>query len=501
MGSLAKEYSTQKINGRVYTPPEIVARVLDAAGYCGANICGARILDPACGDGEFLVEVVRRVIAATPRRDLPVALLAVHGWDNDAEAVTICRDRLDEIVAPLGIRIDWNVRVANSLDAYADNSLFAKREEPFDFVVGNPPYVRIQHLSEQDRALVQSRFRFCANGSTDLYIAFFELALSLLTQGGVLAFITPNTFFHTATGRTLRRHLASQHLLRHVVNFGHRQVFPNATTYAAITIASNQPAASFEYVDATSTIERSQRIAAENLATQNIWRFGCEDQVAQSSRFRPLKEIAQIRVGLATLADSVYVVQSQSSKDDIVQVRTKHFGDLSIERELLRPIIKGSKVKAGRPCYEGALIVFPYCLEQDRPMLIAEDELAARFPLGHAYLSQARPLLERRDNGRPNAAGWYAFGRTQALASGFGEKIICPPMANTPNFAVCKMAETTVYSGYFLKYEGDLDALAAQLNSPRMHEFVQSGGRDYQGGWKGYSKASIQDFMIDISQL
>lgn len=195
------------------------------------------------------------------------------------------------------------------------------------------------------------------------------------------------------------------------------------------------------------------------------------------------------------------MVQSQACEGDIWQVQTKHFGVLPIERELLRPIIKGSKVKAGRPCYEGTLIVFPYRLEPDRPTLIAEDELAAQFPLGYAYLSQARTLLERRDNGRPNAAGWYAFGRTQALASGFGEKIICPPMAHTPNFAVCKMAESTVYSGYFIKYEGDLEALTAQLNSPRMHEFVQSGGRDYQGGWKGYSKASIQDFMIDISQL
>lgn len=505
MGSLTKDYTEQKTSGRVYTPSALVVRILDAAGYVGSGVVGARILDPACGDGQFVAEVVRRIIAAVPRADLPAALLFAHGWDTDEEAIAICRARLDKLIAPYGLSMDWNVRVRNSLEAYAGDDLFASHEEPFQFVVGNPPYVRIQHLSKDDRALVQSRFRFCASGSTDLYIAFFELALSLLAPGGTVAFITPNTYFHTATGRALRYHLASNHLLRHVVNFGHRQVFPDATTYAAITVASDRPTQSILYTDASSESERSWQVDSAALARQDVWRFAASDEQLDPDRFRPLREIARIHVGLATLADPVFIVQDASAggdgASDRMFVHTKRFGTVEIERGLLRPVVKGSKVKPGMPCHQGAFIVFPYETVAGRPSLIPEPDLAARYPLGYAYLSQARNLLDRRDNGRPNPAGWYAFGRTQALETSFGEKIICPPMAQSPTFVVCRMAEATVYSGYFVKYGGDLDALARQLNSDRMHAYVQSGGRDYMGGWKGYSKSSFQDFPVDITEL
>jgi len=505
MGSLSKTYSDEKLAGRVYTPPDLVARILDLAGYAGA--AGARVLDPACGDGQFLVEVVRRILDATPRDRLPEALRAVHGWDLDAEAVAACRQRLDALVAPHGVAVDWNVRVRNALDAHRGGDLFAAGdgapgEAPFDFVVGNPPYVRIQHLSEADRAVVQSRFRFCASGSTDLYVAFFELALGLLAPGGVLAYVTPNTYFHTATGRALRRHLAEGRRLRHVVNFGHRQVFPEATTYAAITVAANEPAPGFTYVDASEEPERAERVEASWLAGRDVWRFGCDAESLDPERYRPLREIARVHVGIATLADPVFVVEEAASgSGETVRVRTKPFGEVEIERGLLRPAIKGSKVKVGAPCHRGLHVVFPYETARGKPRLIPEDALAARYPLGYAYLTRARTLLDRRDNGRPNPQGWYAFGRTQALATAFGEKIVCPPMAKDPTFVVCRMAEATVYSGYFVKYDGDLDALARQLNSERMRAFVQAGGRDYLGGWKGYSKAAIQDFPVDTAAL
>lgn len=502
MGSLTKEYSEQKTQGRIYTPAPLVARILDAAEYFGGNICDARILDPACGDGEFLVEAVRRIVEVTPREELASALTLVHGWDLDEAAIEQCRARLDEIVEPFGVSVDWNVRVRNALDICLRDDLFQQQQEFFRFVVGNPPYVRIQHLSKEDRARVQSHFKFCASGSTDLYVAFFELALSLLEPNGTVALITPNTYFHTSTGRDLRRHLVEKRLLRHVVNFGYRQMFPNATTYAAITVAVNSPSDCFDYVDASGAVEKQQRVLASQLSSQDVWRFNAASETSDCKRYKPLKEIARIHVGLATLADSVFVVKGIDNDDaGIVRVKSKHFGVVSIERDLLRPVIKGSLVKAGEPCYKEDYILFPYQLSGARPALIREEEMAARFPLGYAYLLKARELLDKRDNGKTNSAGWYAFGRTQALISSFGEKIICPPIAKKPNFAVCCMKEATVYSGYFIKYGGDLEALARQLNSERMQDYVQSGGRDYQGGWKGYSKASMQDFPIDVSQL
>ncbi len=499
MASLTKTYSDDKRAGRVYTPDHLVRRILDLAEYDGST--PLRILDPACGDGQFLVEVVRRILDASHPKSLEQSLGNVHGWDVDSGAIADCRDRLDALVDPLGVTVDWNVRVRNSLEARSDGGLFAVAEEQFDLVIGNPPYVRIQHLSPEDRQLVQTRYRFCSSGSTDLYVAFFELAFDLLAPGGVAAFVTPNTYFHTATAKALRAHVATHEMLRHVVNYGHRQLFPDATTYVAITIASNAPSSRFTYTDASSDPEHAHEVDAASLRDGSVWRFGHEGDALDPERFRPLREIASIHVGLATLADPVFIVEALDETDpDLLRVRTKRFGEIEIERGLLRPVIKGSKVKPGVPCHQGLYIVFPYD-DQQRPRVLAEDILAERYPLGYAYLIGARDLLDRRDNGKPNPAAWYAFGRTQALKTSFGPKIIVPPMAKTPTFVVSRMSEATVYSGYFITYDGDLDALADQLSSDRMQAYVQAGSRDFVGGWKGYTKRSFQDFPVDITQL
>jgi type I restriction-modification system DNA methylase subunit len=62
MASLAKSYSQEKLFGQVYTPQFIVCKILDDVGYNSPEILGKTIIDPACGDGRFLVEIVKRIV-------------------------------------------------------------------------------------------------------------------------------------------------------------------------------------------------------------------------------------------------------------------------------------------------------------------------------------------------------------------------------------------------------------------------------------------------------
>ena len=55
MASLQKQYSDIKLQGVVYTPTWVVNRILDSVGYIGSDILGKTVLDPACGDGRFLI--------------------------------------------------------------------------------------------------------------------------------------------------------------------------------------------------------------------------------------------------------------------------------------------------------------------------------------------------------------------------------------------------------------------------------------------------------------
>jgi len=181
MGSLLKTYSNEKLTGKVYTHSFIVTKILDDVGFVDESILGKKILDPACGDGSFLKEVVKRIIAFSPIEDLEKNLSYVHGWDIDEQAVEGCIDNLNNLIYDFGISVNWNIKVQDALTMLPSSSdLFSRTGDSndclkFDFIVGNPPYVRIQHLDELQRKFIQKNYIFCKSGSTDIYIAFLNL--------------------------------------------------------------------------------------------------------------------------------------------------------------------------------------------------------------------------------------------------------------------------------------------------------------------------------------
>ena len=209
MTILNKTHDKKKQYGQIYTPSSIVTKILDEVGFTSTDVLGKKVLDPACGDGRFLIEVVRRIVSMSSLEGLEKNLSCVYGWDIDEDAVEECKSNLDRIVQPFGIYIDWNVSVRNTLYELPQLNLLGTGDsEHFDFIIGNPPYIRIQNLKEDERRFMQKYYEFCKTGSTDIYIAFFELAYHLLSPDGVAGFITPNTFLYTETARNLREFFA-----------------------------------------------------------------------------------------------------------------------------------------------------------------------------------------------------------------------------------------------------------------------------------------------------
>src|SRR5207248_2498330 len=51
-------------SGMYFTPPAVVAFMLDRIGYRGPNVLGTRIIDLSCGSGGFLVEAANRLVSA-----------------------------------------------------------------------------------------------------------------------------------------------------------------------------------------------------------------------------------------------------------------------------------------------------------------------------------------------------------------------------------------------------------------------------------------------------
>jgi hypothetical protein len=350
-------------------------------------------------------------------------------------------------------------------------------------------------LDIEQREYIQKNYTFCKGGSTDIYIAFYELCMSLLTKDGVCGLITPNTFLHTETARPLRQYFALHQNIRQLTNYGDMQLFDDATTYSAIAIFDKKARHNFLYQRAFGIKTMESRQISFIELQEPFWQLSHQEPVTELTNGKKLKDICKIHVGITTLCDSAYIFPIEKIEGKFAFVKTKLRGTVKIEKEILKPIVKGSKLKDSEQKISEH-VLFPYIKQNGKHVIIPEEELQRKYPLAYDYLLSVKPELDKRDNGKLNTVAWYAFGRSQGLDTSFGAKIIFSPMNYRPNFVYYTDPECTFYSGYCIKYDGDVKKLLSQLNSERMQEFISASSRDFRGGWKAYNKKVIENFEV-----
>lgn len=94
-------------HGEVFTPPELVSDMLDLVAQECQRV-DSRFLEPACGNGNFLAEVLRRKLVSIGKknsknpqrweRDAVLAVCSLYGIDLLADNVAECRERLLRVV-------------------------------------------------------------------------------------------------------------------------------------------------------------------------------------------------------------------------------------------------------------------------------------------------------------------------------------------------------------------------------------------------------------------
>ncbi len=447
------------------------------------------ILDMACGDGRFLIPIIKNILYNYPEENKEKALMNIYGWDTDAQAINECRNKLNQLLEPYPFQIDWNLRCC---DALRNN----EPQQHYDFIFSNPPYIRQQNLAPEYRSFLLQSYVTCSFGSSDIYLAFFEQAYHLLSDTGICVIITPNSYLTTSAAQHLRDHIRTTRSMVKIINYEAQRLFGSVGTYSAISIFRNQQQNSIRYEVCDSNFRyRETNIPYEYLEIGKAWNMGLTSSPGAIGI--RLGDICEISVGITTLSDHLYIVRLIEQAAHLAMIETRQGHRVAIESTLLRPIIKGSKLKCSDdPITE--YIIFPYQKNsKGKNKIIPESVLKERFPFAYRYLCSIKADLSLRDKGTPNAVAWYAFGRGQALDHSFGKKIIFSPINKEPNFVLYENPDCTLYSGYFIKTCIDYEALLTQLNSPRMKRYIQQVGRDFLGGYKGYNKKIISDFILD----
>ena len=471
-------------NGKVYTPVSIakqMAKMLQITNQ--KTVIGKRMLDPACGDGRLLSEVVKLVLTCIPTDTalLKDVLGEIHGWDTDPVAIEKCKSNLSKLV-PSGITIDWKIEVKDALK-------LANEPKSFDYIIANPPYIRTQDLTPDYRNFLKKNYTFCQRGAGDLYLAFFERAYNLLKPQGKAVFIAPNSWLSSKAATQMKSFFLERQAIEEVFNFKSSNVFKNVSTYVAIVNFSKlAPRKDFIYQEIT-----KDGIAKSTLLYDKKRRSFMPESIQNGIK---LGDVAQIFCGLATLSDQVFILNVEKEEEKFIWVQSKASREtFKLEKAITRPIIKASIFNKKGDI--GQRVVFPYSIDScGKHKLIPEEVLKQRFPFAYAYLCHHRQLLISRDKGKPNPVAWYAFGRSQGIDSGFGKKILFSPIIKEPSFKLFNKEDYTFYGGYAIKYDGDYNALLEALNSKEMANFIALNCPDKRGGYKGLTKNILENFIL-----
>lgn len=213
-----------------------------------------KVVDPACGSGAFLVYVFDYLLAENKRVGdiLGMSLFSsdeyvrdilrnnIYGVDLNEESVEITKLSLWLKTAQKGKKLttlDNNIKCGNSLiddpniardKAFNWDEQFVNvfKNGGFDVVVGNPPYVSVRGQDEATRGFLKKNYKY--SRGADLYVAFIEKGLELISDNGRMSIICPNKFFGAGYGKNIRDYLKKNVNIFEIWDVKDEKVFQDA---------------------------------------------------------------------------------------------------------------------------------------------------------------------------------------------------------------------------------------------------------------------------------
>lgn len=385
----------------------------------------SRVLDPGCGEGEFIAGIIR----ACEANQWPIP--HILGIDLDERHVATARERF---------------RMVREVDIVGADFL-TPMHGSFDYIIGNPPYVSILQLDPEERQRYREGYS-TATGRFDLYLLFFEQALRVLGEGGRLVFITPEKFLYTESARALRT-LMSKVMVAEL-HFMPEGTFVGRVTYPLITTIEKRPAAV-----ASRVIRRDEIQSMSQLGTGDSWLPAIHGVPYRPHGMTLADACVRVSCGVATGADGVFVL-----------------ADAQVPPALLPfsyPTISGRQIAPDRTLAIRSRMLAPYSASG---RLLSTDELGA---LGE-YLGEARrrEVLESRVCTRNKA--WYAFHDSFPIADIRRPKILCKDVAESPFFVEDSGGLVPRHSVYYIvpRAAENIDPLLEYLNSPEATAWLRA---------------------------
>ena len=490
--------------GAVFTRREVVDFVLDLSGYTTDKpLHRMRLLEPSFGDGDFLLPAVERLLQAWQRSDdvaAPVEALAscVRAVELHGDSVVRTHTALVALMAQHGIDAKPAAALADTWLIHGD-FLLVGLPEPFDIVVGNPPYVRQELIPAALLTEYRSRYATLYDRA-DLYIPFIERSLRCLEKGGVLGFICADRWMKNRYGGPLRALVARGfHLRVHVDMVDTPAFHTDVIAYPAITIISREPSGATRIarrpeINRRALAQLAQALTAPLMASDDRdvrelvgvaagaepWILESTNQMALMRRLEaqwPTLEQAgcKVGIGVANGADQAFIGA---------------FDDLDVEPDRKLPLVTTRDILTGVVEWRGLGVVNRFA---DGGGLVPLDE----FPRLKRYLEQRKAEIVGRHVAKKSPASWYrTIDRiTPALAR--QPKLLIPDIKGEAQVVFESGRLYPHHNLYFIvSADWDLHALQAVLLSGIARFFVAAYSTKMRGGYLRFQAQYLRRIRI-----
>ena len=404
----------------MFTRRWVVDLILDLVGYrADRDLAQYRATDPACGSGAFLTSMVARLCESitTYGHSRDAVADAISAVDVQPRNVALAR----RTVASALVEHGWGTSEAEVRAAtwVRSGDYLLDDTGPADFVVGNPPYVRLEDVPDQRMDAYRNACE-TMNGRADVYVGFFERGLSSLKPEGVLGFICADRWMRNQYGKQLRQVISDNYAVDVTIEMHDADAFEaQVSAYPAITIIRRGEQASTVVAttngkfgpkaaasltsfatspDGDAVVDLRSAESTYDAARLSTWFTGSGSWPTGTpvalrmveelnERFGPLENLAtatRVSIGVATGADKVFI-----TRDSEVA-----------EPERMLPLSVVADTKSGTLNWSGNHLVNPW--DADRALVNLED-----WPGLAAYYEQHSDALLKRHVAGKRPQQWY----------------------------------------------------------------------------------------------
>jgi hypothetical protein len=482
------ERTDGETHGVVLTKPHIVDLILDLSDYTSErDLGGLRLLEPACGHGAFLVPAVKRLVESAKREGHDLAKLknAITAYDIDQVHVDRSRREVAAVLRENGLQTRKARELANCWINRCD-FLLTSQAEQFDVVVGNPPYIRIEHMNPVLQAEYRARFASLYDRA-DLYVAFIEHGLHLLTASGVLSYICADRWVLNRYGAPLRKLITDKYSLRCYVDLHQASPFASdVIAYPAIFSMSPGSGGTVSVAKMKNASEEEcSEIRAKLLSTRKSkrngsvaiyksWFHGDEPWIISTpehlealrsleSRFDPIESFpgTKVGIGVATGNDKVYIVQ----------------GGVDIEPDRLVPLSMRGDIENGTIRNSDRFVINTF---RDEGGPIDLDE----FPRLASYFESHSIAIRQRHVSGKNPRSWFRTIDRVYPELVTKPKLLIPDIAGSNEVVFDPGNFHPHHNFYFVTSDSwDMEVLGGLLSSQVALFFVWSYAVKMRGGY------------------